>query len=204
MNEELFHQVTPFPQSSLAPTAFRTKSKPFVLKSKAFHRLAPDGLINSVFPPPSAVNYQLQWGWSALSSLPHQCTHTAPQKDKGRLLYLPVPLVSFTWNSLAASYPSLNSMWTSRALTSGRIPWPSKPTGPSSSPAPSCYSVWCRCDDNYGLSFQAVIHPSPREGPFSLSRCSFSLLPLCPSTTSSCQCPLVSCVLPLSSLLLIC
>lgn len=95
MNEELFHQVTPSPQSSLAPTASRIEAKPFVLKSKAFHRLAPDGLINSVFPPPSAVNYQLQWGWSALSSLPPN-TFMAPQKDKGWFLYLSVPLVSFT------------------------------------------------------------------------------------------------------------
>lgn len=74
MNEELFHQVTPFPQSSLAPTASRIKSKLFVLKSKAFHRLAPDSLINSVFPPCSSVNYQLQGGWLLL--LPSLQTHT--------------------------------------------------------------------------------------------------------------------------------
>lgn len=82
MNEELFHQVTPFPQSSLAPTASRIKSKPFVLKSKAFHRLAPDSLINSVFPPHSTVNYQLQGGWLLPLPYPQTHTHTAPQKDK--------------------------------------------------------------------------------------------------------------------------
>lgn len=70
MNEELFHQVVPLPQSSLAPIASRIESKPFVLKSKAFHRLAPDGLIYSVFLPLSAVNYQLQEGCSAPSSFP--------------------------------------------------------------------------------------------------------------------------------------
>lgn len=64
VNEELFHQVNLFPQSSLAPTASRIKSRPFVLKSKAFPRLAPDSLINSVFLPLSTVSYQLQQCWS--------------------------------------------------------------------------------------------------------------------------------------------
>lgn len=181
MNEELFHQVTPIPQSSLAPTASRIKSKPFVLKSKAFHRLAPDSLINSVFPPHSTVNYQLQAVWLLL--LPSLHTHTyCPSKGQRIAPLLSYVFGPFTWSTLAASHSSLNPMWNSRPVALGRSPWPSTPILTASSSAPSWHSVLVP------LWWQLwVVINSPKclwRDLVSLAWYSFALLPSCPSTLS--------------------
>lgn len=140
--------------------------------------LAPVRLVCSLFSPPKH-------------------THTAPQKEKEWLLYLSMPLVSFTWITLAPSHALLNPVWTWRPIESHSLQ-----EGLLDHPYPQRLLLHdlqygCHCDGSYGSSFTDA--PSSCEVAYSLCPAmllvlwySFSLRPSCPSTLSCFPCKLLS------------